>query len=258
MTKVASEKHLLSEADFIAGFHAIGEERYHHKHPFHLLMHEGKLTRGQLQAWALNRYYYQKQIPLKDAAILARSNDPAFRVAWRKRIIDHDGDGKKPGGIEKWLKLVEATGLSREQAIDGDSILPATRFAVQAYVLLVSRKSHLEAVAASLTELFSRSLISLRMDRMRQHYPWLVPALDYFTGRLTQAPEDAEFALKYCVHHARTREQQDLAHGALRAKCDILWAQLDALYFAYVQPGWPPPGAFQPELGALPPKKGSS
>jgi pyrroloquinoline-quinone synthase len=236
----------LSETDFIAGFHTIGEERYHHKHPFHLLMHEGKLTRGQLQAWALNRYYYQEHIPIKDAAILARSSDPAFRVAWRKRILDHDGEGGKPGGIEKWLKLVEATGVSREQAVCGKGILPATRFAVQAYVLFVSQRSLLEAVASSLTELFSHKLIALRMDRMRQHYPWLSSALDYFQGRLTQAPEDAEFALAYCVKHACTREQQDLAHAALRAKCDILWAQLDNLYFAYVQPGWPPPGAFHP------------
>src|SRR6266581_975340 len=210
------EKPLLSEAEFIAGFHAIGEERYHHKHPFHLLMHEGKLTRGQLQAWALNRYYYQSRIPIKDAAILARSDDPAFRLAWRKRILDHDGDGAKPGGIEKWLRLVEATGL------------------------------HLEAVASSLTELFSRKLIALRMDRMCQHYPWLSGGLDYFTGRLTQAPADSEFALAWVVKHARTRTEQDLALAASRAKCDILWAQLDALYFSYVNPGWPPPGAFQP------------
>ncbi|HVH61766.1 MAG TPA: pyrroloquinoline-quinone synthase PqqC, partial [Candidatus Sulfotelmatobacter sp.] len=193
----ALEKPLLSEAEFIAGFYVIGEERYHHKHPFHLLMHEGKLTRGQLQAWALNRYFYQSRIPIKDAAILARSEDPAFRLAWRKRILDHDGDGTKPGGIEKWLKLVEATGLSREQALCGDGILPATRFAVQAYVELVSTRSHLEAVASSLTELFSRKLIALRLDRMRQHYPWLSSGLDYFTGRLTQAPEDAEFALEW-------------------------------------------------------------
>jgi pyrroloquinoline-quinone synthase len=246
MTSTAATQSALSEGEFIAGFHAIGEERYHHKHPFHLLMHEGKLTRGQLQAWALNRYYYQEHIPIKDAAILARSKDPAFRVAWRKRILDHDGDGSRPGGIEKWLKLVEATGLSREQAIRGQGILPATRYAVQAYVHLVSTRSHLEAVASSLTELFSHKLIALRMDRMKQHYPWLVPALDYFQGRLTQAPEDAEFALAYCVKHARTREQQELAHAALRAKCDILWAQLDALYLAYVNPGWPPPGAFRP------------
>jgi len=241
----ADSQRLLSEAEFIAGFHAIGEECYHHKHPFHLRMHEGKLTRGQLQAWALNRFYYQEHIPMKDAAILARSKDPAFRLAWRKRILDHDGDGTAPGGVEKWLKLVEATGVSREQAKCGEGILPATRYAVDAYVHLVSQRSHLEAVASSLTELFSHKLIALRMDRMRRHYPWLVPALDYFQARLTQAPDDAEFALAYCVSHARTREQQDLAHAALRAKCDILWAQLDALYFAYVQPGWPPPGAFR-------------
>jgi coenzyme PQQ biosynthesis protein C len=242
---ISAEKPLLSEAEFIAGFHAIGEERYHHKHPFHLLMHEGKLTRGQLQAWALNRYYYQSHIPLKDAAILARSEDHAFRVAWRKRILDHDGDAAKPGGIEKWLKLVEATGLPRLQAVLGEGILPATRFAVQAYLNFVSTRSHLEAVASSLTELFSQKLISLRIDRMRVHYPWLSGGLDYFTGRLTQAPEDAEFALAWVAKHALTREEQEQAHAALRAKCDILWAQLDALYFAYVNPGWPPPGAFR-------------
>jgi len=236
----------LSELDFIAGFHAIGAERYHHQHPFHLLMHEGKLTRGQLQAWALNRYYYQAHIPIKDAAILARSEDPAFRLAWRKRILDHDGDGTRPGGIEKWLRLVEATGLPRDAAVRGEGILPATRFAVGAYVQLVSTKTLLEAVASSLTELFSHKLIALRMDRMRQHYPWLSSGLDYFQGRLTQAPEDAEFALAYCVQHARTREAQERALGALRAKCDILWAQLDALYYSDVSPGWPPHGAFQP------------
>jgi len=236
----------MPEPEFIAGFHAIGKERYHHLHHFHLLMHEGKLTHGQLQAWALNRYYYQSHIPMKDAAILARSEDPSFRMAWRKRLIDHDGDGTKPGGIEKWLKLVEATGLPRMQAVRGEGILPATRFAVEAYVHFVSTRTHLEAVASSLTELFSRDLISLRVDRLLQHYPWLSGGLEYFSGRLTQAPEDSEFALNWVVKHARTREEQDAAHDALRAKCDILWAQLDALYYAYVNPGWPPPGAFQP------------
>ena len=237
---------LLPEADFVACFHAIGEERYHHKHPFHRCMHEGKLTRGQLQAWVLNRYAYQSRIPVKDAIILSRSDDPDFRRAWRKRILDHDGDGTKPGGIEKWLRLVEATGLTREQAIRGDGILPATRYAVDAYVDLVRSRSLLEAVASSLTELFSRKLIALRMDRMREHYPPLSVGLQYFEARMTQAPEDAEFALAWVVKHARTREQQELALAALRAKCDILWAMLDALYFAYVEPGWPPPGAFRP------------
>jgi pyrroloquinoline-quinone synthase len=242
-----NEKPLLSEDDFIAGFHAIGEERYHHKHPFHLLMHEGALTRGQLQAWALNRYYYQSHIPRKDAAILARTEDHGFRLAWRKRLVDHDGDGSQPGGIEKWLKLVEGTGLPRVKAIRGEGILPATRYAVEAYIQLVTTRTHLEAVASSLTELFSKKLITLRMDRLRHHYPWLSESLDYFTSRLTQAPEDAGFALAWVVKHARTRREQDAAHHALRAKCDILWASLDALYFAYVNPGWPPPGAFHPD-----------
>ena len=237
----------LPEAQFIARFHAIGEERYHHKHPFHLLMHEGNLTRGQLQAWALNRYYYQSRIPIKDATILARSEDAEFRRAWRKRIFDHDGDGTHPGGIEKWLRLVEATGLTREQALRGDGILPAVRYAVDAYLELVRSGTFLEAVASSLTELFSGKLIALRMDALRRYYPWLSGGLDYFQGRLTQAPEDADFALAWVVKHARTREQQELALAALRAKCNILWAQLDAVYFAYVSPGWPPPGAFQPQ-----------
>jgi coenzyme PQQ biosynthesis protein C len=232
-------------SDLAARLRQIGAERYHHRHPFHLLMHEGKLTRGQLQAWALNRYYYQSRIPIKDAAILARCEDAGLRRAWRKRIIDHDGDGTKPGGVEKWLRLVEATGLKREQALSGDGVLPATRYAVDAYVHFVSEKSLLEAIASSLTEMFSGSLITLRMDRLRQHYPWLSGGLAYFEGRLTQAPEDANFALDWVTRHARTAAEQDLACNALRAKCDILWAQLDALYFAYVEPGWPPPGAFQ-------------
>jgi pyrroloquinoline-quinone synthase len=241
----SAAKVFLAPDEFIAQFHAIGAERYHHKHPFHQLMHEGKLTRGQLQAWALNRYAYQSRIPIKDATILARTEDADFRRAWRKRILDHDGDGTKPGGIEKWLRLVEATGLKREQAIRGDGILPATRYAVDAYVEFVRTRTFLEAVASSLTELFSTTLITLRMDRLRQHYPWLSSGLDYFQGRISQAPEDANFALAWVVEHAKTPEEQQLALGALRAKCDILWAMLDALYFAYVMPGWPPPGAFQ-------------
>ena len=232
-------------SDLAARLRQIGEERYHHRHPFHLRMHEGQLNRGQLQAWALNRYYYQNRIPIKDAAILARCEDADLRRAWRKRIIEHDGDAIKPGGIEKWLCLVEATGLKREQALSGEGVLPATRYAVDAYVHLVSEKSLLEAIASSLTEMFSGSLITLRMDRLRQHYPWLTNGLAYFESRLTQAPEDANFALNWVTQHARTPAEQDQACNALRAKCDILWARLDALYFAYVDPAWPPPGAFR-------------
>jgi pyrroloquinoline-quinone synthase len=212
-------------------------------------MHEGRLSRGQLQAWALNRYYYQSVIPIKDAIILSRSSDPQFRRAWRKRIIDHDGDATHDGGISRWIHLAEATGLSRERVISGAEVLPGVRFAVDAYLDLVRSRSFLEAVGSSLTELFSRDLIALRMDALRKHYPWLSGGLDYFTARLDQAPEDAAFAFNYVAENALTREQQEQALAALRSKCDILWAQLDALYFAYVQPKLTPPGAFVPEEG---------
>jgi pyrroloquinoline-quinone synthase len=240
---------LLSLDELRAALRAVGEERYHHQHPFHLMMHEGRLSRGQLQAWALNRYYYQAIIPIKDSIILSRGTDPAFRRAWRKRVVDHDGDGtpQNEGGIKRWLKLAEASGLKEEDVRAGKGILPATRFAVNEYLNIVRNRTLLEAVASSLTELFSRDLISLRMEKMRQHYPWLSGGLDYFQARLTQAPEDAAFATKYVYDHATTRPEQELAIQALRDKCDILWAQLDALYFAYVQPGWPPPGAFRIE-----------
>ncbi|HLV86880.1 MAG TPA: pyrroloquinoline-quinone synthase PqqC [Candidatus Sulfotelmatobacter sp.] len=244
---VEASSGLLSFDELRAQLRAVGEERYHHKHPFHLMMHEGRLSRGQLQAWALNRYYYQSIIPVKDAIILSRGPDPVFRRAWRKRITDHDGDATSDGGIKRWLKLAEAAGVPADQVRSGNGILPATRFAVNEYLNIVRSRSLLEAVASSLTELFSRDLISLRMEKLRQHYPWLSGGLDYFEARLTQAPEDAKFALDYVYENAKTREQQDLAIQALRDKCDILWAQLDALYFAYVQPGWPPPGAFRIE-----------
>jgi len=242
----ASQDQLLTREELRARLQEVGRERYHHRHPFHLMMHDGKLSRGQLQAWALNRYYYQSRIPIKDSIILSRSEDRDFRVAWRKRIVDHDGDANTNGGIERWLKLGQATGLRREAIQNGEGVLPATIYAVDAYLDLVRNRSFLEAVASSLTELFSRDLIALRMDALRKHYPWLSGALDYFTARLTQAPEDATFAFNWVADHAHTRQEQDHAIAALRRKCDILWAQLDALYFAYVQPAWPPPGAFVP------------
>src|SRR6201984_3198447 len=176
-TVEAVEAALLSFEELRAQLRKVGEERYHHRHPFHLLMHEGKLTREQLQAWALNRYYYQSRIPMKDAIILSRSKDASFRRAWLKRILDHDGGGDRPGGIEKWIRLAEATGLDREDVISERTILPGGRYAVDAYLDLVSPRLLLEAVASSLTELFSRDLISLRIDALREHYPWLEPGL---------------------------------------------------------------------------------
>jgi len=236
---------LLSFDELRAKLREVGEQRYHHQHPFHLMMHKGELNRGQLQAWALNRYYYQSRIPIKDAIILSRSEDVAFRKAWRKRVVDHDGDANSDGGIKRWLKLAEATGLDSDRVARGDEVLPATRFAVNEYLNLVRNRPLLEAVASSLTELFSRDLIALRMERMREHYPWLSGGLDYFEARLYQAPEDADFAIHYVFENAHSRAEQEKVIQALRDKCDILWAQLDALYFAYVQPGWPPPGAFR-------------
>jgi pyrroloquinoline-quinone synthase len=243
----AAASPLLTADELAARLRAVGQERYHHQHPFHLLMHEGKLTRGQLQAWALNRFYYQSRIPVKDALVLAHTDDAEFRRLWRKRLVDHDGERPGDGGIERWLRLAEATGLKRERVASGREVLPAVRYAVNAYLELVSRRSFLEAVASSLTEMFSRDLIALRMDALRKHYPWLEPGLAYFEARLTQGPEDAKFALAWVTKHAGTRAEQELAIEALRAKCDILWAQLDAIYFAYVTPGWPPPGAFRME-----------
>lgn len=225
----------------------VGEQRYHHQHPFHLLMHEGKLSRGQLQAWVLNRYYYQSRIPIKDAIIISRSDNPSFRRAWRKRVLDHDGNNNPEGGIERWLRLAETTGLSRERVMSCEEVLPGVRYAVEAYIDLVKNRSLLEAVASSLTELFSRDLISLRMDALRRYYPWLSCGLDYFEARLDQAPADAQFAFEFVAEHARTYAEQEKAIIALQEKCEILWAQLDVLYYAYVQPGWPPPGAFRYE-----------
>lgn len=226
----------------------IGAERYHVLHPFHRMMNAGELTRGQLQAWALNRYCYQAAIPKKDAIILSRSDDPAFRREWRKRIIDHDGEEGAEGGVERWLRLAEGLGLDRAVVISQQRTLPATRFAVGAYLELVSRDTLLVAVASSLTEMFSGKAISERVPAMLQRYDYITEdILAYFTPRLEQAPRDADYALDLVKRWADTPEKQQSAIRALTTKCDILWAQLDALYSAYVSPGHVPPGAFDPD-----------
>lgn len=243
---------ILSKAGLLQRLRETGQAMYHHKHPFHLRMHSGDLTRGQLQAWALNRFYYQSIIPVKDSLIMAKSGDPEFRRAWRKRVIDHDGndgEGEGPGGIEKWIQLAEATGLSRELVVSQSAILPGVRYAVDSYVDLVSKGNLLEAVSSSLTELFAGDLIALRMDAMAKHYPWLSPGLAYFRGRLTQAPADAAFAFEYAFEHATTVEMQNVVVRSLERKCCLLWAQLDAIYYSYVDPGNIPPASsvFVPE-----------
>jgi pyrroloquinoline-quinone synthase len=237
----------MSPDDLHAALQAIGAERYHNRHPFHKLMRDGKLTRGQVQAWALNRYYYQRQIPIKDAHVLTRLPTPELRRLWRARLIDHDGDAEGTGGIARWLKLTDGLGLDRGYVESLAGLLPATRFAVDAYIPLVRDRSPLEAVASCLTEMFSPMIISERVSGMLKNYAFVTQeTLAYFTPRLTQAPRDVDVALAYVKQHAMTREQQDAVLDVLRSKCDILWAMLDALYFAYVSPGLVPPGAFVP------------
>jgi pyrroloquinoline quinone biosynthesis protein D len=234
-------------AELEAALRAVGDARYHNKHPFHLKMNAGGLSKDQLKAWSLNRYYYQSMIPIKDAVILSRMEDADMRRVWRQRIIDHDGDSDDQGGIARWIALTDGLELDREYVKSGKGILPATRFAVDAYVNFVRVKPMLEAIASSLTEMFSPSTIGERVHGMLQHYDFLSPkTLAYFEKRLTQAPRDADFALDYVKRRACTPEQQQAVLAALSFKCDVLWAQLDALNHAYVTPGTPPPGAWTP------------
>lgn len=238
---------LLSPSQLEEALRAIGDARYHNKHPFHQRMNAGELSKDQLKAWALNRYYYQAMIPVKDAVILSRMEDASLRRIWRQRILDHDGDSDDKGGIARWIALTDGLGLDRAYVTSGAGILPATRFAVDAYVNFVRFKPMLEAIASSLTEMFSPKTIGERVSSMLAHYSYLNPAiLAYFDKRLTQAPRDADFALDYVKREASSPEQQQAVMAALSFKCDVLWAQLDALEHAYVMPATPPPGAWAP------------
>ena len=227
---------------------SIGASRYHSLHPFHKLLHGGHLNREQVQAWALNRFYYQAMIPIKDATILSRMEDPELRRIWRQRIVDHDGENAGDGGIERWLMLTDGLGFSRDYVTSLKGLLPATRFAVDAYVHFVREKPLLEAIASSLTEMFSPNIISERVTGMLKNYDFISErTLAYFGKRLTQAPRDADFALAYVKENALTLKDQALVCDALRFKCNVLWAQLDALQHAYVeQDSIIPPGAWQP------------
>jgi pyrroloquinoline-quinone synthase len=240
-------KPLLSPDELVERLHAIGAARYHDKHPFHALLHSGGCTKGQVQAWALNRYYYQSRIPQKDAAILSRMEDPALRRAWRQRILDHDGERDGEGGIARWLRLTDALGLDRDLVQSTRAILPGTRFAVDAYVNFVRERTLLEAVASSLTELFSPKVIQSRVSGMLANYDFVTPeTLAYFTARPEQARRDVDVALEYVTRHATAPETQVAVLEALEFKCDVLWAMLDALHHAYVEPGHVPPWAWEP------------
>ena len=238
----------LDTDDLEARLRAIGAERYHDKHPFHALLHGGRLDKGQVQAWALNRYCYQAAIPRKDAALISRLDDRALRRAWLPRILEHDGYGDDPGGIERWLVLTDGLGLDRTYVTSLDGVLPAVRFAVEAYVRFVAERPTLEAIASSLTEMFAPAVHTERIAGMLAHYDFIGEyVMAYFRRRLLEAPRDVAFALAYVREHARSEAQKRLVEDALRFKCAVLWAQLDAVHFAYVAPRLPPPGAFVPD-----------
>lgn len=239
---------LTSGEELEAELRAIGAARYHNNHPYHALMRDGRLTKGQLQAWALNRYYYQSRIPIKDSVLMSRLIDADLRRIWSQRVVDHDGTREGQGGIAKWLHLCTRLGLRDDYVLGEQGVLPATRFAVDAYVNFVRERPLLEAIASSLTELFAPTIIAERTSAMLARYDFIdEDTLSYFSARLTQAPRDADFALNYVKEHATTPELRESVCAALRFKTDVLWAQLDALHFAYVEPGLPPPGAFVPE-----------
>ncbi|GAB30555.1 pyrroloquinoline quinone biosynthesis protein PqqC [Acetobacter pasteurianus] len=242
---------LLTPDELEKALRAIGAERYHNLHPFHRALHDGKLNKGQVQAWALNRYYYQASIPAKDASLLARLPTAELRREWRRRLEDHDGTEPGSGGVARWLKLTDGLGLNRAYVESLEGLLPGSRFAVEAYVHFVRERSVLEAIASSLTELFSPTIISERVSGMLRNYAFITEeTLAYFKPRLTQAPQDSAFALAYVKEHARTVEQQQSVLNALKFKCGVLWSMLDALDYAYVTPARIPPGAFRPETAA--------
>jgi pyrroloquinoline-quinone synthase len=226
MMREAPPAELRSAEEMEARLRQIGATRYHNLHPFHHLLHGGKLNKGQVQAWALNRYYYQSSIPQKDAIVVSRFRDRDLRLEWRHRIEDHDGSIGGEGGIDRWLKLTDGLGLDRAYVESTEGILAATRFAVDAYLHFVRDRTPLEAIASSLTELFAPGL--------------------HEEKRLVQAPRDANFALQYAKANAHTPAERDAVCRALIFKTDVLWVQLDALYHAYVE-GNVPPGAFRPE-----------
>lgn len=214
-------------------------QSYHSAHPFHLRMNEGALTPSQIRGWVANRYYYQEMIPRKDAAILANCPDPIVRRRWIRRIIDHDGhDGDAPeqGGIEAWLRLGEACGLTREEITDHRHLVPGVRFAVDAYVTFARTRPWVEAVASSLTELFAPDLMAERLAAFEQRYTWIDPdGLAYFRARLEQAPRDSEHALEVVTQYCRTPQDRDAAVAALSFKCDVLWSMMDAIEKAHAE-----------------------
>jgi pyrroloquinoline-quinone synthase len=233
----SSAPSVLSLEEFVERLREEGARRYHDHHPFHLAMHAGTLTPQQLQAWVLNRYYYQTRIPIKDAIIVSKSEDPTFRRAWIHRIQDHDGDQPGQGGLALWLRLADGVGLNVDEVASCDRVLPGVRFACDGYVELVRTRSLVEAVASSLTEFFAPDLMSRRIDAWERHYPWVKSeVLAYFRGRVTRARSDSQEALDFVLNHAITRELQERCIAALIRKTEILWHLLDCVSIAHGPP----------------------
>jgi pyrroloquinoline-quinone synthase len=219
-----------SHDEFVGRLRAVLERRYHHLHPFNQRMHRGELSREELQLWVANRFYYQINIPVKDALILANCPEREVRQQWIQRIIDHDGRPGEEGGIEAWLRLGEAMGVARTELVTQRRLLPGVRFAVDAYVEFCRSQPWLEAVAASLTEMFAPLIVKERLAAMLSHYRWVDPAgLQYFQNRLHQAPRDAAYALALVTERLRSPHEQARAAAALEFKCDVLWCLLDAV-----------------------------
>ncbi|MGD0615535.1 MAG: pyrroloquinoline-quinone synthase PqqC [Verrucomicrobiota bacterium] len=234
------EPGLWDKPTFAERLREVGARSYHHKHPFHVLMNEGKLEPDAIRTWVANRFYYQQNIPLKDAAILSNCPAREVRRGWLHRIIDHDGAREGEGGIEAWLKLAGACGIARSELLEERHLLPGVRFAVDAYVNFARTKPWPVAVASSLTELFAPDLMAQRLAAFEKHYTWIdASGLDYFRRRLTQARVDSEEGLQLTLSHCNTRSLQDEAVRALSFKCDVLWVMLDSIQAACDNPGRP-------------------
>jgi len=207
---------------------------YHIHHPFNVMLNSGRATAEQIRGWVANRFYYQISIPIKDAAILANCDDRAVRRNWVQRILDHDGHGDDPGGIESWLRLAEAVGLERPKVESLSEVLPGVRFAVDAYVNFARRAPWPEAVCSSLTELFAPEIHKQRLAGWPDYYPWIARSgLHYFQSRVSLARRDVEFGLAVTLERFTTREQQDRALQVLQFKLDVLWQMNDAMALRY-------------------------
>lgn len=203
---------------------------YHIYHPFNVMLNSGRATREQIQGWVANRFYYQINIPRKDAAILANCPDREVRRKWIERILDHDGHGEDAGGIETWLRLAEAVGLERAEVESLNRLVPGVRFAVDAYVNFARQQPWQEAVCSSLTELFAPDIHRQRLASWPEHYPWIdQQGLQYFRSRMSLAQRDVNHGLAVTLAYFKTREQQQRALEVLKFKLDILWAMNDAM-----------------------------